>query len=49
MSRIDSKAFRKKITTAEEAAKLIKHGTNVGFSGFTGAGYPRRRRSPLRS
>ena len=41
MTRIESKAFRKKITTAEEAAKLIKHGTNVGFSGFTGAGYPK--------
>ena len=41
MSRIENAAFRKKVTTAEEAAKLIKPGTNVGFSGFTGAGYPK--------
>ena len=41
MSRIEHAAFRKKVTTAEEAAKLIKHGMKVGFSGFTGAGYPK--------
>ncbi len=40
-SRIDNEAFRKKVTTAEEASKIIKHGMNVGFSGFTGAGYPK--------
>lgn len=41
MSRIENASFRKLVTTAEEAAKLIKHGMNVGFSGFTGAGYPK--------
>ncbi len=41
MSRIENAVFRSKITTAEEAAKLIKHGMNIGFSGFTGAGYPK--------
>ena len=40
-SRIENASFRNKVTTAEEAAKLIKHGMNVGFSGFTGAGYPK--------
>ncbi|MCW3158770.1 acetyl-CoA hydrolase/transferase family protein [Micropruina sonneratiae] len=41
MSRVQNEQLRKKITTAEEAAKLIKPGTNVGMSGFTGAGYPK--------
>lgn len=41
MSRIDNEAFRQKVTTAEEASKIIKHGMNVGFSGFTGSGYPK--------
>jgi succinyl-CoA:acetate CoA-transferase len=41
MSRIDNEAFRKLVTTAEEASKFIKHGMNVGFSGFTGSGYPK--------
>ncbi|HRA07370.1 MAG TPA: propionyl-CoA--succinate CoA transferase, partial [Propionicimonas sp.] len=41
MSRIESELFRSKVTTAEAAASLIKHGMNVGFSGFTGAGYPK--------
>ena len=40
-SRIENPDFRKKVTTADEAARLIKHGMNVGFSGFTGAGYPK--------
>jgi len=40
-SRIENESFRHKITTAEDAAKLIKHGMNVGFSGFTGSGYPK--------
>jgi succinyl-CoA:acetate CoA-transferase len=40
-SRIENAEFRAKITTAEEAAKIIKNGMNVGFSGFTGAGYPK--------
>ena len=34
--------------TAEEAAALIPAGANVGMSGFTGAGCPRRCRKPLR-
>ena len=41
MSRIASEKFRSKITTAERAAEFISHGMNVGFSGFTGAGYPK--------
>ena len=41
MSRIESELFRSKVTTAEAAASIIKHGMNVGFSGFTGAGYPK--------
>ena len=41
MSRIDSAAFRAKVCSADEAASRIKHGMNVGFSGFTGAGYPK--------
>ncbi len=41
MSRIASEQYRAKVMSAEEAAKLIKHGDNVGFSGFTGAGYPK--------
>jgi succinyl-CoA:acetate CoA-transferase len=30
-----------RLTTAEEAARHINHGDNVGISGFTGAGYPK--------
>ncbi len=41
MSRIGSAAFRAKVCSADEAASYIKHGMNVGFSGFTGAGYPK--------
>ena len=41
MSRILSEKYRSKIMSAEEAAKIIKHGDNVGFSGFTGSGYPK--------
>ncbi len=41
MSRVLNKKLRKKLTTAEEAAALIKPGMNVGMSGFTGAGYPK--------
>ncbi|GGH65361.1 acetyl-CoA hydrolase [Comamonas phosphati] len=33
--------FLSRIMTAEQAAELIAHGTNVGMSGFTGAGYPK--------
>jgi len=41
MSRIRSEKFRSKVMSAEEAAKLINNGDRVGFSGFTGAGYPK--------
>ena len=41
MSRIASDKYRSKVMSAEEAAKLIKNGDRVGFSGFTGAGYPK--------
>ena len=40
-SRILNAEFRSKIMSAEEAAGLIKPGSNVGMSGFTGAGYPK--------
>jgi succinyl-CoA:acetate CoA-transferase len=41
VSRIESQLFRQKVTTAEAAAEFIRPGTNVGFSGFTGSGYPK--------
>jgi len=41
MTRIHSESFRAKVTSADEAAALIKHGMNIGFSGFTGSGYPK--------
>jgi succinyl-CoA:acetate CoA-transferase len=41
VSRIDYEFYRSKITTADEAVKHIKDGDSVGFSGFTGAGYPK--------
>ena len=40
-SRIRCAALRSKIMSAEEAAKLIPSGANVGMSGFTGSGYPK--------
>ncbi|GAB3622536.1 acetyl-CoA hydrolase/transferase family protein [Mariniluteicoccus endophyticus] len=40
-NRIKNEAFRKKVMSAEDAAALIRPGTNVGMSGFTGAGYPK--------
>lgn len=33
--------MRRKIMSAQEAAALIRHGDNIGMSGFTGAGYPK--------
>ena len=39
--RVDSKALRAKVMSADEAAALIEPGANVGMSGFTGAGYPK--------
>ncbi len=41
MSRIANAEFRSKVCSAEDAAKIIKNGMNVGFSGFTGSGYPK--------
>jgi succinyl-CoA:acetate CoA-transferase len=40
-SRIRNLALRSKIMSAEQAAELIPRGSNVGMSGFTGAGYPK--------
>jgi len=36
------KAFADKIMSAEEAAAFIPAGSNVGMSGFTGAGHPKK-------
>ncbi|MDR7085271.1 succinyl-CoA:acetate CoA-transferase [Aeromicrobium panaciterrae] len=41
MSRITCPILRTKVTTAEEAVLTIGPADNVGFSGFTGAGYPK--------
>ena len=40
-SRIAHTGLQDKIRTAEEAAQLIRPGTTVGLSGFTGSGYPK--------
>jgi succinyl-CoA:acetate CoA-transferase len=40
-SRITDPLLLARVTTAEEAAKHINPGDNVGMSGFTGAGYPK--------
>ncbi len=41
MTRIHNDAFRAKVMTADEAASFVKPGMNIGFSGFTGSGYPK--------
>jgi len=41
LSHLRVKAFADKIMSAEEAAAFIPAGSNVGMSGFTGAGYPK--------
>ncbi len=41
MSRVLSPELQRRITSAEEAARHVRHGDNVGMSGFTGAGYPK--------
>jgi succinyl-CoA:acetate CoA-transferase len=41
MSRILCPVLSTRTSTAEDAARLIDPGDNVGFSGFTGAGYPK--------
>lgn len=39
--RISCPVLSTRVVPASEAAALIGHGDNVGFSGFTGAGYPK--------
>ena len=39
--RIRSEAFRNKVMAAHDAAELVENGWNIGFSGFTGSGYPK--------
>lgn len=41
MSRIAHEAFKKKVMSAADAAALIEPGAKIGFSGFTGSGYPK--------
>ncbi|MCC8116985.1 MAG: propionyl-CoA--succinate CoA transferase, partial [Planctomycetes bacterium] len=40
-SRISCETLKAKVMSAEEAAELIKPGTTIGASGFTGSGYPK--------
>ena len=40
-SRLRNKALADKVMSAQEAAMFITAGSNVGMSGFTGAGYPK--------
>ncbi|WP_174246618.1 acetyl-CoA hydrolase/transferase family protein [Acidisoma sp. L85] len=39
--RIGSRSLRSKVMSADQAASLIKSGSTVGMSGFTGSGYPK--------
>ena len=39
--RIRNEGFRSKIMTAADAAAIVENGWNIGFSGFTGSGYPK--------
>ncbi|MET0822000.1 MAG: acetyl-CoA hydrolase/transferase family protein [Aeromicrobium sp.] len=41
MTRVSCPLLSSKIITAESASDVIRPGDNVGFSGFTGAGYPK--------
>lgn len=41
MSRITCPVLQTRLTTAAEAAEIVRPGDNVGMSGFTGAGYPK--------
>ncbi|MFV0428766.1 MAG: acetyl-CoA hydrolase/transferase family protein [Arachnia sp.] len=41
MSRIRNEKLRSKVMSAETAAAIVRNGWNIGFSGFTGAGYPK--------
>ena len=40
-SRVLSPALRSRIVSAAQAVQFIRHGDNVGMSGFTGAAYPK--------
>jgi succinyl-CoA:acetate CoA-transferase len=40
-SRIGNAAFAAKVMSADAAAELIRPGSRVGMSGFTGSGYPK--------
>ncbi|GMA20745.1 hypothetical protein [Arsenicicoccus piscis] len=40
-SRIHHAGLAQKVMSGADAAAMIHHGDNVGFSGFTGAGYPK--------
>ena len=40
-SRIGCDSLRRKVMSAERAASLIKPGSTIGMSGFTGSGYPK--------
>lgn len=39
--RIRSEAYKGKVMSAADAAALVENGWNIGFSGFTGSGYPK--------
>lgn len=39
--RIANPAFAQKVMSADDAAALIHSGASIGFSGFTGSGYPK--------
>lgn len=41
LSHLRYRGLADKVMSAEEAAALIEPGSNVGMSGFTGAGYPK--------
>ncbi len=41
MSRIFHPAYLSKVVSADDAAAMINHGDTIGFSGFTGAAYPK--------
>lgn len=41
MTRVSCPALAAKVVKAEDAIAWIRHGDNVGISGFTGAGYPK--------
>jgi len=40
-NRVANEQRRKKVMSAADAAALIENGANIGFSGFTGSGYPK--------